>query len=128
MKKVRLLTQATAAVPVAAAMAVATTAFPAAAAVTQQTCSPVANKNWVHLHTTHHGSQCFGGAGITHPDYFASKICPGNNFITVDWRSPNGSYFFSTLTPGYGWYGMVGGAKAYVSGLWIHSWSRNYTC
>jgi hypothetical protein len=133
MKKVRLLTQATAMLPVAAAATMATATAPAAAAtarpdvVTQQACSPTANKNWIHLDTTYHGLQCFGGTGSVYPDYFAALICPGNNLIDFQWRSPYGDYYGHSLTPGAGWYSM-GNSRDYVSFIYNNGWSGQGTC
>jgi hypothetical protein len=134
MKKVRLLTTAAAAVPAAVAATVAVATNPAVAAtmrpeaVTQQTCSPVANKNWVHIHTRYHGSQCFGGAGLTHPDYFASSICPGNNSISYGTRSHYGQYATNFAAPGTGWFPIIGYPPVYVSWLRIIKWTGNATC
>ena len=129
MKKVRLLTTAAAAVPTAFAATMATAPFPAAAgtmrldAVTQQTCSPAANKNWVHLDTNYHGIQCYGGAGITYPDYYASSICPGNNSISFGFRSHYGNYITGAAQPGTGWLHLIRYPLLYVSWLRIKKWS-----
>jgi hypothetical protein len=133
MKKVRLLITATATVPAAVAATMAVAPIPATAmtirpdAVTQQACSPVANFNWVHLDTTHHGSQCFGGAGSTHPDYFVERFCPGNNSISVHWRSPGGSYYKGHYGPGFGWVSF-GSPDNYISYLKIIKWQGNAAC
>jgi hypothetical protein len=131
MKKVRLLNQAAVVVPVAAAATLATATGPAAATtirpeITQEACA-TATKNWVHLHTTYHGSRCFGFGGIAYPDYFASKICPGNNSIGISWRSAGGSYYDTGVPPGYGWF-YLGSTRDYVSVLAIYGWTGNGTC
>jgi hypothetical protein len=132
MKKVRVLTRATAVVPVAAAATMAGTAFPAAAAIIrpdttiEQGACTNGTKNWVHMDTTHHGSRCFGFAGTADPDYYTQKVCPGNNRINVEWQSPTGDYWGVNLSPGYGWYTLS--SQDYVYRLTIFSWSGNATC
>jgi hypothetical protein len=141
MKKVRVFAGLAAAIPPVMALAPAGTA--ANAAVTHGTEIRAAqNKtprstergnctagttHWVDLYTTYHGSICFGFRGNSVPDVYAKQICPGNNWGTVAWTSPNRTKHASPLYPGEGWITFPS-SKDYVSEISIRSWSGTATC